>query len=62
MRLASFSLASCFEEVPVEISEWKPEQAPQATVMNRVGNSGPMPVVQPLKAGSWKDALREAAA
>ncbi len=27
--------------VPDEISEWKPESAPQAMVMNRNGNSEP---------------------
>ena len=36
--------------VPEEISEWKPDSAPQAMVMNRNGNSepantGPLPLV-----------------
>ena len=37
MGLAWASLSSCLEDVPVAIREWKPEQAPQATVMKRVG-------------------------
>ena len=43
--------------VPVAIREWKPEQAPQATVMNRAGNIGPIFVLQPVNAGSSKVAL-----
>ena len=36
--------------VPEEISEWKPDSAPQAMVMNRNGNSepantGPLPLL-----------------
>jgi hypothetical protein len=30
-------LSSCFEVVPDDTSEWKPEMAPQAMVMNRNG-------------------------
>ena len=37
MGWRSFSEAICLEEVPEATSEWNPEQAPQATVMNRVG-------------------------
>ena len=40
MIWASFSLLICLEEVPELIREWKPEQAPQATVMNRNGKRG----------------------
>jgi hypothetical protein len=35
------SLSTIFGVVPEEISEWKPETAPQAIVMNRNGNSLP---------------------
>ena len=38
MGLASFSLSSCLDVVPEETSEWKPEIAPQATVVNSTGN------------------------
>ena len=62
IAFACASVASCLEEVPVEISEWKPEQAPQATVINRVGNSIlPSASFQPLNAGSWKVAFPEKA-
>ena len=54
MGLASFSLASCFDEVPVEIRAWKPEQAPQATVMKSAGNIGPIFVLQPVNIGMEK--------
>ena len=39
------------EEVPVAIKLWKPEHAPQATVMNRAGNRVPILVFQPVNAG-----------
>ena len=48
MGRACFSLSSCFEDVPVEIRLWKPEHAPQATVMNRAGNRLPIFVDQPV--------------
>ena len=34
-----FSLSNCLDVVPDEISEWKPETEPQATVMNNTGNT-----------------------
>ena len=53
MTLASFSESSCLEVVPEPIREWKPDTAPQATVMNRVGNRVvPVTPFQPTKAGS----------
>ena len=50
----SFSII--FGVVPDEISEWKPETAPQAMVMNRNGNSvpentGPVPSMKRVVAG-----------
>nr|WP_287054076.1 hypothetical protein [Treponema sp.] len=44
-------MSSCFEVVPVAISEWNPEQAPQATVMKSVGKRNPACVFQPVNAG-----------
>ena len=38
--MASVSRSSCFEVVPLATMEWKPEQAPQAMVMNNTGSSG----------------------
>ena len=55
MGCACASLSSCLEEVPVEIREWKPEHAPHATVMNRVGNR--VPTFALLTIGSWKVAV-----
>ena len=49
---ASASLLSCLEVVPVATREWKPEHAPQATVINSAGNMGPIPVRQPRNAGN----------
>ena len=37
----SVSLSTIFDVVPVEISAWKPEMAPQAIVMKTNGNIGP---------------------
>ena len=51
------SLSSCLDVVPDATSAWKPEHAPQATVMNKAGNIGPIFVDQPVKAGSSKVAL-----
>ena len=48
MALAWASLSSRFEEVPVETRQWKPEQAPQATVMNSAGNRVPREVARPV--------------
>ncbi len=48
---AFFSLSSCFEVVPVAISEWNPEQAPQATVIKSVGKRNPACVFHPVNAG-----------
>src|SRR2546423_14555169 len=50
MRRASRSFASIFGVVPEAMSEWNPEMAPQAIVMNANGNSlpastGPSPSV-----------------
>ncbi len=39
--LASDSHLICLAVVPDATMEWKPLQAPQATVMNRIGKSGP---------------------
>ena len=44
--------------VPDEMSEWKPEIAPQAIVMNAKGNSlpaktGPVPSMNCVSAGIW---------
>ena len=55
MAFAFLSLSSCLEEVPVAIREWKPEHAPQATVMNNVGNMAPS--FAELNAGISKLAL-----
>ena len=37
-----FSFSIIFGVVPDETSEWKPETAPQAMVMNRKGNNWPL--------------------
>ena len=58
MGLMSRSLASCLEEVPVAIMLWKPEQAPQATVINSAGNRGPSLLDQPVNAGISKVIIR----
>ena len=39
------------EEVPEETREWKPETAPQAIVMKRMGNREWPCTVKPTKAG-----------
>ena len=57
MGLAFASLSSCLEDVPVAISEWKPEHAPQATVINSAGNSVPLALDQPVNAGISNSAL-----
>ena len=36
MGFASVSLFSCLEVVPEDTREWKPDIAPQATVVNRI--------------------------
>jgi hypothetical protein len=53
MAMASFSLSSCLAVVPEPTREWKPEMAPQATVMNSTGKSWLLPVMppKPVKAG-----------
>ena len=33
-----FSFLICFDAVPEDTSEWKPETAPQAIVTKRIGN------------------------
>ena len=50
------SRSTIFGVVPEEISEWKPDTAPQAMVMNRNGNSepentGPLPSMKRVVAG-----------
>ena len=52
------SLSIIFGVVPDEISEWKPEMAPHAMVMNANGNSapgtmGPPPETYDVSAGIW---------
>ena len=52
----SASLRSSFGVVPLEISEWKPEIAPQAIVMNTKGKRepakiGPDPSTKRVSAG-----------
>ena len=39
------------DDVPEDTRLWKPETAPQAMVMNRMGNSGWPFTVKPTKAG-----------
>ena len=48
MTLASFSELICLEVVPEPTKLWKPEMAPQATVMNRTGKRVPSLVVKPV--------------
>ena len=57
MGFAFASLSSCLEDVPVEIRLWKPEHAPQATVMNNAGNKVPIPVFHPVNMGIVKVAV-----
>ncbi|SKU10825.1 Uncharacterised protein [Mycobacteroides abscessus subsp. abscessus] len=45
MKRAWLSFSSSLGVVPEEISEWNPDSAPQAMVMNKKGNS------EPAKAG-----------
>ena len=56
MGFASVSLSSCLEVVPEETREWKPEIAPQATVVNRIGKRYctpfPLSTAKPVKAGN----------
>ena len=54
MRM-SFSLASSLGVVPDAISEWKPDTAPQAMVMNTKGNTLP-PKIGPLPSMNWVSA------
>ena len=54
----SLSLSTIFDVVPVAMSAWKPEIAPQAIVMNdereqRAGMIGPPPPMNCEKAGAW---------
>jgi hypothetical protein len=56
MKRASRSLASSFGVVPEAISEWKPEIAPHAIVMNTNGKTlppkiGPVPSMNCVSAG-----------
>ena len=56
MKRASPSLAISLGVVPLAISAWKPETAPQAIVMKRNGNSppdqtGPLPSMNLVSAG-----------
>ena len=63
MNGASPSLAISLGVVPLEISAWKPDTAPQAMVMNRNGNSGPAqtgPV--PVNANSVSAGIRSGGA
>ena len=56
MKRASVSLRIILGVVPEEMSEWKPDTAPQAMVMNRKGKrlpdqTGPEPSVNWVNAG-----------
>ena len=56
MKRMCDSLSIIFGVVPDEISEWKPETAPHAIVMNRNGNSvpentGPVPSMNRVTCG-----------
>src|SRR5688500_13592048 len=56
MNRASVSFLIIFGVVPEEMSEWNPDTAPQAIVMNRKGNrlpdqTGPDPSTNWVKAG-----------
>ena len=56
MKRACDSFSIILGVVPDEISEWKPDTAPQAMVMNRNGNSwpentGPLPSRKRVVAG-----------
>jgi hypothetical protein len=52
MGRASVSRRSCLLVVPEAISEWNPEQAPQAIVMNSMGTRLPaLPACQDVNAG-----------
>ncbi len=55
MKRMSRSLASSLGVVPEAISEWKPEIAPQAMVMNTNGNSAP-PKIGPVPSMNWVSA------
>ena len=57
MGQACDSLAIIFGVVPEEMSEWKPEMAPQAMVMKQNGKSlpakmGPVPSTNCVRGGS----------
>ncbi len=54
MRM-SRSFGSSFGVVPEDISEWKPEIAPQAMVMNTNGNSAPLKI-GPVPSINWVSA------
>ena len=53
----SFSLETVLEDVPEETRLWKPETAPQAMVMNKIGNKGLLPTLKPTNAGMFKVGL-----
>src|SRR3954469_6988410 len=55
MGRISLSLSTIFGVVPVEMSEWKPEIAPQAIVMNTNGYHGPGMIGRP-PCMNWEDA------
>ena len=57
MKRASVSRSSSLGVVPLAISEWKPEIAPQAIVMKQKGKTlpaktGPLPSMKRVSAGS----------
>ena len=61
--MACDSWAIIFGVVPDDTSEWKPEMAPQAIVMNRNGNRGPgmigpPPAMNPVTAGMCRSGAR----
>ena len=53
----SFSLEMDLDDVPEETREWKPDTAPQAMVMNRIGNMGLFATVKPVTAGIFRVGL-----
>ena len=52
-----FSFLICFDAVPDETSEWKPETAPHAIVTNKIGNKYCPSTLKPLNAARLHDGL-----
>ena len=49
----SFSLLTVLDDVPEDTRLWNPETAPQAIVINNVGNKLFPPTLNPLNAGKF---------